>query len=205
MARPSGRGREQRVARQVEERQVEETRRSRAKGFIVGGIVVGVVAVLAALIAFSPPPPGVEFPDLGNDHLSAVTDPHPPYNSSPPSSGPHFGGLAPWGESQEPVPPELFIHNLEDAGIVLTYDCPEACDDLVDGLREILTDLAGRTIVLTPYTGIVNPTDGKAYRAAAVAWTRVLYFDELTDDMRGEVEAFIGLYEGIDHHLRTSN
>jgi hypothetical protein len=164
-----------------------------------GGIITGGVVVLgiAALIFFDKPPPGVEFPSQGNFHLASIDEPHGEYNSSPGSSGPHVGFLANWGVHEEPLPEELFIHNLEDAGIVIVYDCPEGCDDLRSGLTEFVEDVGGR-VVLTPYEGIEY--QGTRYRAAAVAWTRVFYFDELTDENLGEVRTFINIYEGIDHH-----
>lgn len=166
-----------------------------------GGIIVGGVVVLAigALILFDSPPPGVEFPSQGNVHLGALEEPHPPYNSSPPSSGWHVGLLANWGVHEDPLPPELFIHNLEDGGVVLVYDCPDGCDDLRAGLTSLVED-GGGNVLLTPYTGISH--EGVAYRGAAVAWGRVYYFDELTDHDLSEIETFIRIYEGIDHHAR---
>lgn len=166
-----------------------------------GGIITGVVVVgaLAALILFDKPPPGVQFPSQGNFHLASVDEPHTGYNSSPGSSGPHVGLLANWGVHEEPLPEELFIHNLEDGGVVIAYDCPAGCDDLSSGLTELVEDVGGR-VVLTPYEGIEH--EGVSYRAAAVAWTRVFYFDELTDEDESEVRTFINIYEGIDHHAR---
>lgn len=166
-----------------------------------GGVITGGVVVLAiaALILFDRPPPGVEFPSQGNFHLASVDEAHAPYNSSPGSSGPHVGLLANWGVHEEPIPDQLFIHNLEDAGIVIAYDCPEGCDELKAGLTELVEDVGGR-VLLTPYTGIQH--EGVPYRAAAVAWTRIFFFDELDDDNESEVRTFISLYEGIDHHAR---
>lgn len=163
--------------------------------------VFAVVALgIAAIVIFDPEPPGTAFASLGNTHLSSPDQPHAPYNSSPPSSGPHFGGLGEWGVHDEPMPPEVFVHNLEDGGVVFTYDCAEPCGDLVSGLTEIVGD--GSRRLLTPYEGISN--DGQDFRAAAVAWTKVYYFDELTDQVRDELETFVGLHEGVDHHV-TSN
>jgi hypothetical protein len=164
------------------------------------GISVAVVVIggLGTLVALDPPPPGIEFPDQGNTHIETPSDPHAPYNSSPPSSGPHFGGLANWGVSSEPIPPEVFVHNLEDGGIIFAYDCPDGCEDLKGGLEAYVTEAGGRTL-LTPYEGIVD-VDGARRRGAAVAWTRVLYFDELDDATRGEIDVFVQVYEGIDNH-----
>ncbi|HSJ27724.1 MAG TPA: DUF3105 domain-containing protein [Acidimicrobiia bacterium] len=166
-----------------------------------GGIITGAVVVLGigALLAFDQPPPGVEFPSQGNFHLASIDQSHEPYNSSPPSSGPHVGFLANWGVHEDPVPEQLFVHNLEDGGVVITYDCPDGCADLRTGLTELVGDVGGR-VVLTPYEGIEH--EGVSYRAAAVAWTRVFYFDELTEEDESELRTFIRLYEGIDHHAR---
>lgn len=166
-----------------------------------GGIITGAVIVLglAALILFDKPPPGVEFPSQGNLHLADVSQPHVEYNSTPGSSGPHVGLLANWGVHEEPLPEELFIHNLEDGGVVITYDCPDGCDALKEDLTGLVEDVGGN-VVLTPYDGIVH--DGVEYRAAAIAWTRVFYFDELTEENESEIRTFINIYEGVDNHAR---
>jgi hypothetical protein len=166
-----------------------------------GGVITGVVVVggIAALLIFDSPPPGVQFPSQGNFHLATIEQPHEPYNSSPPSSGPHVGLLANWGVHEEAIPPELFIHNLEDAGIVITYDCPEGCAEFSGGLADLVEEVGGR-VVLTPYSGIEH--EGVSYRGAAVAWTRIFYFDDLSSHNLSELRTFIRLFEGIDHHAR---
>lgn len=179
----------------------DKGRSSKPKRSYVGpAIGVAVLVALVALVVLDPPPPGVEFPSQGNLHLSAIEEPHAEYNSSPPSSGPHVGFLANWGPSDEPIPAELFIHNLEDGGVVLAYNCPEGCQELQDGLEAIVTDVGAGTLS-TPYEDSIVDPDGNEYRAAAVAWTRVFYFDELTPDVESEVETFISLYRGIDNHV----
>ena len=62
--------------------------------------------------------PGVEFPDQGNLHIQTESEPHVPYNSDPPTSGPHLPYLAPWGVHNVPITRELQVHNLEDGGVV---------------------------------------------------------------------------------------
>lgn len=163
---------------------------------MVSAIVLGITA----LILFDPPLPGEVYPDLGNQHMATLADPHVAYNSDPPSSGPHLGAQVPAGVSEDPVPKEAFIHTLEDGGIVLAYDCPDGCDDLVAEMQILLEESGGR-VLLTPYTGIVT-RDGTPHRAAAVAWTRVYYFDELDEDTRAGVTEFMGLWLGVDHHVR---
>ena len=176
--------------------QAPPPRRLPWKGIV---IAVAIIGGLGLLVVLDPPPPGTVFADQGNTHLETPSDPHAAYNSSPPSSGPHWGGLANWGVSPEPIPPEVFVHNLEDGGIVFAYDCPDGCDGLQADLEAYVAAAGGRTL-LTEYDGIVDP-EGNRRRAAAVAWTRVFYFDDLDDAVRGEVDAFVRIYQGLNHHV----
>src|SRR5579871_960806 len=41
--------------------------------------------------------PGTSVPSLGNEHIQSIESPHPPYNSKPPTSGPHVPFVARWG------------------------------------------------------------------------------------------------------------
>ncbi len=198
MARPAGRGIEKQRAAEAELKEAAKTAASRKKGILTALVAVAGVGGVALFIALQPPPPGVLFADLGNQHIT-LGDAHAGYNSAPPSSGPHTGGLANWGEASEPVPAEIFVHNLEDAGVVLAYDCPDGCEALLADLREVLGDFSGRNVLLTPYEGI-RDTSGTARRVAAVAWTRVFYLDSLDAREGRQVRTFINLYEGIDHH-----
>ena len=161
-----------------------------------------IVAIAIVLVIIQPPAPGMAFADQGNLHLATVDEPHVVYNSRPPSSGPHLGALATWGESEIQLPPELFIHNLEDGGVVLAYSCGGACPELVDELRALVEQFEGRNLLLMPYQDIVDP-DGLAHRAAAVAWGRVLYFDEFDESTRDQLDKFIKTFEGVDHHVRV--
>ncbi len=198
MARPRGRALEKQRIQAAAQKASAATAASRRKAILWGAAGVLVVGALVAYVLTRPPAPGEVYPSLGNDHLAAPTDPHASYNSHPPSSGPHVGFLAEWGESRETVPPEVFVHNLEDGGVVLAYDCPEGCEDLVAGMRDVLDS---DRMLMTPYAGIQDSA-GVAHRAAAVAWTRVFYFDQLDETARSELERFIRLFRGIDHHVR---
>jgi len=66
----------------------------------IGGGIVVVVAALVGYVTFRSASelPGVEMPDQGNVHIQLETDAHEPYNSDPPTSGPHMP-YVPRGES----------------------------------------------------------------------------------------------------------
>jgi hypothetical protein len=149
---------------------------------VVVAVVVGYFAYRAAANL-----PGVAMPDQGNLHIATADSPHEPYNSDPPTSGPHLPYIAPWGVHTRPIPPELQVHNLEDGGVLVQYNCE--CPDLVEKLRGIARRY-DRQVILAPYPPMKS-------RLALTAWTRIDAFDEL-DEKR--IVRFIEAYRGIDHH-----
>jgi Protein of unknown function (DUF3105) len=158
------------------------------------GAMVAVVVVVAGVIGWfayraAADLPGERFPDLGNAHIQTASDPHVPYNSDPPTSGPHLPYIAPWGVHTRPIPLELQVHNLEDGGVMVQYNC--TCPELVDKLRDIVGRY-DKYVILAPYPGMKS-------RIALTAWTRLDRFEEF-DGKR--ITRFIDRYRGIDHHKR---
>jgi hypothetical protein len=167
--------------------------RSRRSLWIAGGLAAVAVAVIVGYLAYRAAAdlPGVSRPDLGNLHIQSVNEPHVPYNSEPPTSGPHLPYLAPWGVHTSPVPRELQVHNLEDGGVVVQYSCPAGCPELVAQLTDVVKQY-DKQVLLAPYPGLTQ-------RIALTAWTRIDTFDDFD---RARVERFIRAYRGIDHHKR---
>jgi hypothetical protein len=160
--------------------------------WVVGGIVVVVVSVAAGYFAYSlAVPPGTALPDLGNLHVNLPSERTIEYNSEPPTSGPHFPYIAPWGIHTEPIQKELQVHNLEDGGVMVQYHCPAGCPELVDKLKAVVNRYAEQ-VILAPYPGL-------KHRIALTAWTRIDLFDDF-DESR--IVRFIQAYRGIDHHKR---
>ena len=156
------------------------------------GLTIAVVA--AALVGYwayraAADLPGVKLADLGNAHIQLATEPHVPYNSDPPTSGPHLPYIAPWGIHTEPIVKELQVHNLEDGGVMVQYQCATPCADLVAKLAEIVRRYETQ-VILAPYPGMRT-------RIALTAWTRLDAFDDF-DEAR--IVRFIRAYRGIDHH-----
>jgi hypothetical protein len=166
--------------------------RAGRRGWLLAAALVVVAAAVVGYVAYSfARPPGVEMADQGNLHINLPSERKVEYNSEPPTSGPHFPYIAPWGIHTVPVPKELQVHNLEDGGVMVQYHCPSGCPDLVDKLKGIVNRYAEH-VILAPYPGM-KP------RIALTAWTRIDTFDEL-DEAR--IVRFIKAYRGIDHHKR---
>ena len=162
--------------------------------WVVPAVVLVVLAAAAVgyfVYRSSSTPPGVAMPNQGNLHIQIETEPHVPYNSDPPTSGPHMPYIAPWGVHTEPILKELQVHNLEDGGVLVQYSCPAGCPDLVAKLKAIV-ERYPEHVILAPYPGMKT-------RIALTAWTRIDAFEDF-DESR--IQRFIKAYQGIDHHQR---
>jgi hypothetical protein len=178
------------MARQDQtQRRGHRARRRWTKGAAVAGVVV--IAVVVGYFAYRAQAdlPGQKFSDQGNLHVQTVNDPHEPYNSTPPTSGPHLPYIAPWGVHTKPIVNELQVHNLEDGGVMVQYNCE--CPDLAEKLAGIVRR-HDRYVVLAPYPTMKS-------RIALTAWTRLEVLDEFD---AARIERFIKAYRGIDHHPR---
>lgn len=195
-------------------RQEEKSRRARSARrqnlLVWGGLAV--IIIIAGLVLFQAinpaAQPGTAILDLGNQHIDSPDEVSSSiYNTVPPTSGPHMGSLASWGISNEPIPNAFQVHNLEDGGVLMQYDCPDGCPELLaqltDLANEVLSDSSligphGEVhFILAPYSGIRDASGGKPI--ALTAWTRIQYFDTVD---REEMLQFIRTYINIDHHVR---
>lgn len=171
-------------------RRKKQRRRSTLKAIAV---VSGAVALIAVLLTWgvvnAANRPGEPVPDMGNLHIEEGTKSPVAYNSTPATSGPHYGSLAPWGVHTELIPDELMVHNLEDGGVGIWYDCPAGCPELVSQLESIAEDYH-EGVVLGPYPGMDS-------RLVLTAWTRIDQFDAFDEE---RIVRFIKAFRGADHH-----
>src|SRR5258708_28477682 len=65
--------------------------------------------------------PGQTFPNLGQEHITQASTDHKPYNSNPPTSGPHWPQPANWGAYSTTQADEQMNHNLEHSGFFISY------------------------------------------------------------------------------------
>ena len=177
-----------RISREDRRRQRERSGRRRRL------IWIGAAVAALALVGFvtwrevSRPRPGQAVSSMGNQHIGTDQVGTITYNSTPPTSGPHLGNLARWGIHTEPIPNELQVHNLEDGGVIVQYDC-EDCEELVNQLEGVVGRYDER-VVMAPYPDMDS-------RIALTAWGRIDKFEEF-DEAR--ITSFIDAYAGIDHH-----
>lgn len=197
------------VAKQGIRAQVAQRRRN--QNLILAG-VGAVFVVLIGLIVYlnvrgSQPVTGeTVLASQGNIHIDFGSPSPVAYNSTPPTSGPHYGNLVGWGIYQEPQRYEHLVHNLEDGGVVVYYQCPDGCPELVQELTDLVRPYIdqGRHVVLVPndpnwsINGSQPLQQDMDARIAITAWQRILKLDEVDS---GAIRTFIERYEGIDHHV----
>ncbi|MBI3952712.1 MAG: DUF3105 domain-containing protein [Candidatus Doudnabacteria bacterium] len=66
--------------------------------------------------------PGQAFENQGGEHIPQGSKEHAPYNSNPPTSGPHWPQEANWGIYSLPLSDEQVVHNLEHGGVWISYN-----------------------------------------------------------------------------------
>jgi hypothetical protein len=146
-----------------------------------------------------------EVPSQGNSHIQDGGVSPIVYNSVPPTSGPHYDSIANWGVYSEPLRYEQILHNLEDGGVAIYYQCEEGCPEVVQQLEEVVTPYldAGRRILLLPNVPTWTENNSQplhqdmAARIAVTTWQQIEKYDELNPT---QIRAFIERYEGIDNH-----
>ena len=203
-------GRLARPSRQ-ELKEIASKRRLRQNLYIYGGgaILVAIVALVIYVNIRNTAPVGGEesLPSQGNTHIQQGSASPIEYNSTPPTSGPHYPGLAPWDIYDEPIRYEQVVHNMEDGGVIVYYQCEDGCPELKEQLTEVVRPYLdrGRHVVMMPnapnWEGFGSQSVHKdmGARIALTAWQRLDKFDEFD---AGRIRAFIERYEGIDHHVR---
>ncbi|MFQ5597729.1 MAG: DUF3105 domain-containing protein [Nitrospiria bacterium] len=147
--------------------------------------------------------PGKSVPTLGNKHIPSIRSPHEPYNTSPPTSGPHIHNVAKWGVYRQPLPDELQVHNLEDGGVLIQYHC-ESCQDLIKKLEKLGWEYLKKAkqekkaqgssryghIIVAPYLKMDSVI-------ALTAWGKI---DTLDAYDEARIRRFVEAYIGVDHH-----
>ena len=135
--------------------------------------IIAVGLVIAADFFLSPSEDsaygGQFIEDQGRDHIFPGQS-HPPYNSTPPTSGWHYEQPAPWGISITPISEETQVHNLEHGGIMVQHWCSEGCPQLVEQLKGVVARYKSK-VILAPYAKPLPK------RIALTAWNWLATFD----------------------------
>jgi hypothetical protein len=180
----------QRREEQLAQRARLEALESRKRRLIWGGGIAAAVIALGALGVWLFGPTGgppIQSPQIqGQVHIERGQS-HPPYNSVPPTSGWHYTSPAPWGVSREPILAEIFVHNLEHGGIVISHDCPAGCAETITKLEALVNSYPSK-VLLMPYPGLADT----GHPIALTAWGKLAYVDTVDE---GFIRSFIARFK----------
>ena len=170
-----------RLQRREERGRQEDRERFRRQIRMAGMGVLGLIGV--AVIAFGiwsvylQPRPGKSVSTSGAGVHSGV--PRDGYSTTPPTSGSHSSQTPSWGEQRE-VPEILQVHALEHGGVLVQYNCPTPCRDLILQLRSIIGSYNSK-VILAPYSRMAS-------RIALTSWGKIDLLDEFDQE---RIEEFV--------------
>jgi hypothetical protein len=181
-----------RKARLKDRKEKQQLQSQNQQMMVIAGIVA-IVAIIAAIAWFSRqqspladvdlsavPDNSVPFESQGRDHIE-VGDPHDPYNSNPPTSGPHAPPMRTDFYTRQ-YPDENLIHNLEHGHIWLSYR-----DENDTEAKDLLQSIQSQF----PNSVIVTFRPNNDARISVAAWQRLLQLETADEN---QIMAFISRY-----------
>lgn len=161
------------------------------------GLILAIGVLLAGLVAGRTPAqaqsggyalPGEDVPIMASiRHLPYLGAAHEPYNSVPPTSGPHLPWTIALGIYHEELPEELQVHALEHGHILIQY-APTTAKDQVQ-LLEGIARRYSRDVIVAPYSKL-------AHGIAITAWGRVEHMEQAQGPvLESFIRAFAGRYD----------
>ncbi len=149
-----------------------------------GALAVGFIGlvVVSQVTKSKEPLLGVQHPSQGQEHI-ARGQAHAAYNSDPPSSGPHYsdsGAPADWGVYVTEVPEEVFIHNEEHGGIVITYQPNLLPSDQLKKLQALVVPPYSNKSFM-PKKALVTPRAKDTHAIELASWTYTLNLDKFDE------------------------
>ena len=150
---------------------------------LIGLVVVGVRTSFFGLGSALPGTPiGRTVALEGADHVNEGTA--TTYKSRPPASGPHYPTWSQtYGFMAPAPPPGIWLHNLEHGAVAILYNCPTACPELEQQLKDLYAALPlGRNARGGRARALILPYADMDHKIAVVAWGWILELDEFDRD-----------------------
>ena len=177
-----------------EERKAKKRKQKLVSTLIWGGLALFVVGLFGTIIWRAvQPAAGEAVPVMANSeaHVNEGEDPGP-FNSNPPTSGPHYADEYEAGFYDESSPeaqvlyPEGYLgHNLEHGYVIYWYNCDlldsNDCAALKDQIKESMADNGRTKLIAFPRTSTDVPV-------AMTTWGQLLKMDEFD---AGQAKKFV--------------
>ena len=173
---------------QLEARRAKKRQQKLISTLIWGGVAVVLLGLFGYIIwGAVRPAAGQSIPimEISEAHVREGEDPGP-FNSDPPTSGPHYAEEFEAGfydetspESQVPYPEGYLGHNLEHGYVIYWYNCDlldeDGCQELKDQIRESMADNGGTKLIAFPRSSIDVPV-------AMTTWGQMFKMEDFNAD-----------------------
>jgi nitrate reductase NapE component len=168
----------------LEARRAKKKRQQLMTILIWGGVAVVIIGLFGYIVwGAVRPAAGQEIPIMENyeAHVTEGQDPGP-FNSDPPTSGPHYRDEYEAGfydetspEAQAPYPEGYLGHNLEHGYVIYWYNCDlldsSACAELKEQIKDSMAENGSTKLIAFPRASIDVPI-------ALTSWGQLLEMDE---------------------------
>ncbi len=127
---------------------------------------------------------GVQHADQGEAHIARGQS-HLAYNSDPASSGPHYddtGAPTDWGVYTTAVPDEVFLHNEEHGGVVITYQPNLLPSDQLKKLQALFVPPYSNKS-FSPLKALVAPRAKDTHAIELASWRYTLNLDQYNESI----------------------
>ncbi|MDE2903539.1 MAG: DUF3105 domain-containing protein [Chloroflexota bacterium] len=173
--------------------QRKDSKGNQQKGGLGRGFWLYMLAVMALFIPLnlyclnqaSPPGPGQETDQQAATILNSVNDPHEPYATDPPTSGPHVTQLAGHGYRTDTLPDEVQVANLSRGFVIVHFGDA----GLNTEMRQLAAEFEGHDVIVQPDASLPAET-----AVALTAWGRIEHLDSYD---KGRVYNFVRNYAGL--------
>lgn len=165
-------------------------REQRRRRLIIGGwiaVAVLFVLMLIYLVWQEAQPevrPGVVIDLQGAEHIP-LGQPHDPYNSEPPTSGPHYDRPVEAGFYDEAPQDEYLVHNMEHGHVIIWYNCANLaeaeCTTLKNQIRDTMSR-AGVSAITRTLKLVAVPRPALTKLIALTSWGQLLELDRFDAD-----------------------
>jgi len=152
---------------------------------IITGVVLATILIVVGSVwlgekeeeknkdRLSRPLVGEKITEMQSPHIKKGQS-HEPYNSNPPTSGPHIGNdVAGAGIKSKPVADELVVHSMEHGAVVLWYRSDLNQYD-VDKLKKVFNESFGKKIMI--------PRENMDTVIALTSWGYLLKLDVVDEE-----------------------
>ena len=121
---------------------------------------------------------GVIHPEQSREHIQEGQK-HAAYNSSPPSSGPHYSDAtapAQWGTYTQEIADEVFIHNEEHGGVIITFQSSLPAEQIKKLKALFAPPYSNKKF--SPLKALVTPRSKDTHPIELAAWRYTLNLDK---------------------------